>query len=128
MRHRELAHDGNPRRSRARRALKGARASSRTSCSSSNLSFRIRVIISFPTGAKYIINRQRIVRRFPTPELHEKLAISFDIIRAQMSKFDDEEFDFVEYEREQQKRRKRFAVGLIIVSIVVLVGMVIFWH
>ena len=45
-----------------------------------------------------------------------------------MSKFDDEEFDFVEYEREQQKRRKRFAVGLIIVSIVVLVGMVIFWH
>ena len=62
------------------------------------------------------------------PELHENLAISFDIIRAQMSKFDDEEFDFADYERKQQKRRKRFAVGLIIVSIVVLVGMVIFWH
>ena len=45
-----------------------------------------------------------------------------------MSKFDDEDFDFAGYERKQQKRRKRFAVGLIIVSIVVLVGMVIFWH
>ena len=45
-----------------------------------------------------------------------------------MSMFDDEEFDFADYERKQQKRRKRFAVGLIIVSIVVLVGMVIFWH
>lgn len=45
-----------------------------------------------------------------------------------MNKLDDEEFDFADYERMQQKRRKRFAVGLIIVSIVVLVGMVIFWH
>ena len=62
------------------------------------------------------------------PELHEKLAIGFGIIRTQMSKFDDEEFDFADYERKQQKRRKQFAVGLIIVSIVVLVGMVIFWH
>lgn len=60
--------------------------------------------------------------------MHEKLAIGFAIIRAQMNKFDDEEFDFADYERMQQKRRKRFAVGLIIVSIVVLVGMVIFWH
>ena len=79
-------------------------------------------------AAKYIIFREQFVRRFPTPELHEKLAISFGIIRTQMSKFDDEEFDFADYERKQQKRRKRFAVGLIIVSIVVLVGMVIFWH
>lgn len=60
--------------------------------------------------------------------MHEKLAIGFGIIRTQMNKFDDEEFDFADYERKQQKRRKRFAVGLIIVSIVVLVGMVIFWH
>lgn len=60
--------------------------------------------------------------------MREKLAIGFGIIRTQMNKFDDEEFDFADYERKQQKRRKRFAVGLIIVSIVVLVGMVIFWH
>lgn len=45
-----------------------------------------------------------------------------------MNEFDDEEFDFADYERKQQKRRKRFAVGLIIVSIFVFVGMVIFWH
>lgn len=60
--------------------------------------------------------------------MREKLAIGFGIIRTQMNKFDDEEFDFADYERMQQKRRKRFAVGLIIVSIVVHVGMVIFWH
>lgn len=59
---------------------------------------------------------------------HEKLAISLGIIRGQMNKFDDEEFDFAEDERKQQKRRKRFAVGLIIVSIIALAGMVIFWH
>ena len=79
-------------------------------------------------AAKYIIFREQFVRRFPMPELHEKLAISFGIIRGQMNKFDDEEFDFAEYERKQQKRRKRFAVGLIVVSILVLAGMVIFWH
>ena len=45
-----------------------------------------------------------------------------------MSKFDDVEFDIAECERGQQKRRKRLAIGLIIVSIAVLVGMVIFWH
>ena len=45
-----------------------------------------------------------------------------------MNKFGDEEFDFAEYERKQQKRRKRFAAGLIIVSIAVFVSMVIFWH
>ena len=45
-----------------------------------------------------------------------------------MNKFDDEEFDFAEYERNIQKRRKRFAVVVILVSIIVLAGMVIFWH
>ena len=45
-----------------------------------------------------------------------------------MNKFDDEEFDIAEYERNIQKRRKRFAIGLIVVSVVVLTGMVIFWH
>ena len=45
-----------------------------------------------------------------------------------MNKFEDEEFDFAEYERNIQKRRKRFAVGLIVVSVIVLTVMVIFWH
>ncbi len=45
-----------------------------------------------------------------------------------MNKFDDEEFDIAVYERNIQKRRKRFAIGLIVVSVVVLTGMVIFWH
>ena len=45
-----------------------------------------------------------------------------------MNKFDNEEFDFADYERKQQKRRKRFAVGLVIISIIVLACMVIFWH
>ena len=45
-----------------------------------------------------------------------------------MNKFEDEEFDIAEYERNIQKRRKRFAIGLIVVSVVVLTGMVIFWH
>ena len=45
-----------------------------------------------------------------------------------MNKFEDEEFDFAEYEHNLQKRRKRFAVGLIVVLIIVLAGMIIFWH
>ena len=45
-----------------------------------------------------------------------------------MNKFDDEEFDFADYERKQKRRRKQFAVGLIVVSIVALAGMVIFCH
>ena len=45
-----------------------------------------------------------------------------------MNKFEDEEFDIAEYERNLQKRRKRFAIGVIVVSVVVLAGMVIFWH
>ena len=45
-----------------------------------------------------------------------------------MNKFEDEELDFAEYERNLQKRRKRFAVGLIVVFIIVLAGMIIFWH
>ena len=45
-----------------------------------------------------------------------------------MNKVEDEEFDFAEYERNLQKRRKRFAVGLIVVFIIVLAGMIIFWH
>lgn len=51
-----------------------------------------------------------------------------DIIHAQMNKFKDKEFDFAEYGRNLQKRRKRFAIGVIVVSIIVLAGMVIFWH
>ena len=45
-----------------------------------------------------------------------------------MNKFEDEDFDFAEYERSLQKRRKRFAIGVIIISVVVLAGMVIFWR
>ena len=45
-----------------------------------------------------------------------------------MNKFEDEEFDFAEYERKQQKRRKRFAIGLVIVSVAILAGMFLFWH
>ena len=45
-----------------------------------------------------------------------------------MNKFEDEDFDFAEYERNIRKRRKRFAVGLIVVSVIVLTVMVIFWH
>ena len=45
-----------------------------------------------------------------------------------MNKFEDREFDFAEYERNLQKRRKRFAVGIIVVCIIVLAGMIIFWH
>ena len=45
-----------------------------------------------------------------------------------MNKFEDKEFDFAECERNLQKRRKRFAVGLIVVFIIVLAGMIIFWH
>ena len=45
-----------------------------------------------------------------------------------MNRFEDEEFDFAEYRRSIQKRRKRFAVAIIVVSVIVLAGMVIFWH
>ena len=45
-----------------------------------------------------------------------------------MNKFEDKEFDFAEYERNLQKRRKRFTVGIIVVCIIVLAGMIIFWH
>ena len=45
-----------------------------------------------------------------------------------MNKFEDEEFDFAEYERNIQKRRKRLAIGMVIVSVVVLAGMLLFWH
>ena len=43
-----------------------------------------------------------------------------------MNKFEDEEFDIAEYERNLQNRRKRFAVGIIVASVIVLAGMVIF--
>ena len=45
-----------------------------------------------------------------------------------MNKLEDEDFDIAEYERNLQKRRKRVAVGIIIVSVIVLTVMVIFWH
>ena len=45
-----------------------------------------------------------------------------------MNKFEDEEFDIAEYERNLQKRRKLFAIGVIVFSVIVLAGMVIFWH
>ena len=45
-----------------------------------------------------------------------------------MNKFENEEFDFAEYERNSQKRRKRFAIGVIVASVIVLASMVIFWH
>ena len=45
-----------------------------------------------------------------------------------MKKFEDEDFDVAEYERSLQKRRKRFAIGVIIVAVVVLAGMMIFWR
>ena len=52
----------------------------------------------------------------------------FVIIRAQMNKFNDEEFDIAEYVRSQQKRKKRIAIGVIIVTAIVLAGMIAFWH
>ena len=45
-----------------------------------------------------------------------------------MNKFGDEDFDIAEYERNLQKRRKLFAIGVIVFSVIVLAGMVIFWH
>ena len=45
-----------------------------------------------------------------------------------MNKFENEEFDIAEYERCIQKRRKLFAIGVIVLSVIVLAGMVIFWH
>ena len=45
-----------------------------------------------------------------------------------MNKFEDEEFDFAEHERMQQKHRKRLAIGRVIVSVVVLAGMLLFWR
>ena len=45
-----------------------------------------------------------------------------------MNKFENKEFDIAGYERNIQKRRKRFAVGLIVLSVIVLTGMVNFWH
>ena len=42
-----------------------------------------------------------------------------------MNKFEDEDFDIAEYERNLQKRRKRFAASIIIVSAIALAGMVI---
>ena len=45
-----------------------------------------------------------------------------------MNKFEDEEFDIAEYERNVQKRRKQFAIDVIVVSVIVLTGMIIFWH
>ena len=45
-----------------------------------------------------------------------------------MNKFEDEEFDIAEYERNIRKRQKRFAVGIIVVSVIVLAGMVFSWH
>ena len=45
-----------------------------------------------------------------------------------MNKSEDEDFDIAEYERNLQKRRKRFAIGVSVVSAIVLAGMVIFWH
>ena len=43
-----------------------------------------------------------------------------------MNKFEDEEFDSAEYGHNIQKRRKRFAIDVIVVSVTVLTGMVIF--
>ena len=45
-----------------------------------------------------------------------------------MNELEDEEFDIAEYERNIRQRRRRFAVGVIVLSVIVLAGMVIFWH
>ena len=45
-----------------------------------------------------------------------------------MNKFNDEEFDIAEYVRCQQKCKKRIAIGVIIVTAIVLAGMIAFWH
>ena len=45
-----------------------------------------------------------------------------------MKKFDDEEFDIAEYVHSQQKRKKRFAIGVIVVMSIVLALMIAFWH
>ena len=44
-----------------------------------------------------------------------------------MNRSTEEEFDIADYERQLRKRRKRNAIGIIIVSILILAGMVIFW-
>ena len=46
--------------------------------------------------------QQLLIRLTDYPELHEKLEINFGIIRAESSRFDNVEFDFEEYERNQQ--------------------------
>ena len=65
---------------------------------------------------------------FSMLDSHKKLASVCGIIRAQMNKFDDDDFNVSEYESKIRKRRKRIGVGLIIAAIVALVGMMLFWH
>lgn len=45
-----------------------------------------------------------------------------------MNKQDNDDFNASEYERKIRKRRKRIAVGLIVVAIATLVEMIVFWH
>ena len=44
-----------------------------------------------------------------------------------MTDTNDEDFDVADYERRLRKRRKQRAVTLIVLSILVLAGMIIFW-
>ena len=60
--------------------------------------------------------------------LRKNLAMVCGIIRGQMNKFDDDDFNASEYSQKMQKRHKRIAIGLIITAIVALSGMAVFWH
>ena len=59
---------------------------------------------------------------------HKKLASDCGIIRAQVNKFDNDDFNASEYENQMRKRHKRIGFGLVIAAIAALVCMTLFWH
>lgn len=59
---------------------------------------------------------------------HKNLAKVCGIIRCQMNKFDDDDFNVSEYESRMRKRHKHIAIAIIITAIVVFAAMVVFWH
>lgn len=45
-----------------------------------------------------------------------------------LDRLDEEDFDFVEFVRNRQRRRRRFALWILLVSGIVLLGMIAFWR
>lgn len=45
-----------------------------------------------------------------------------------LDRLDKEDFDFVEFVRNRQRRRRRFALWILLVSGIVLLGMIAFWR